>query len=134
MATTRIRVLLCDDHELVRKGVRALLESDLTVERYTLPKTRSWTRTGTPDEESEKPPADGVVTDAANGLLVGALSDELDQPDLLHIGPGPSTSRAAYCASSNSHALVTMRRSTTGRVSEDIAIPGLTASRMFEAS
>ena len=32
MATTRIRVLLCDDHELVRKGVRALLESDLTVE------------------------------------------------------------------------------------------------------
>jgi two-component system, NarL family, response regulator DevR len=32
MAATRIRVLLCDDHELVRKGVRALLESDLTVE------------------------------------------------------------------------------------------------------
>ena len=32
MATTRIRVLLCDDHELVRKGVRALLEPDLTVE------------------------------------------------------------------------------------------------------
>ncbi len=32
MASTRIRVLLCDDHELVRKGVRALLESDLTTE------------------------------------------------------------------------------------------------------
>ncbi len=32
MVSTRIRVLLCDDHELVRKGVRALLEADLTVE------------------------------------------------------------------------------------------------------
>jgi DNA-binding NarL/FixJ family response regulator len=32
MTSTRIRVLLCDDHELVRKGVRTLLESDLTIE------------------------------------------------------------------------------------------------------
>ena len=32
LLSTRIRVLLCDDHELVRKGVRALLEADLTVE------------------------------------------------------------------------------------------------------
>jgi two-component system response regulator DevR len=30
--TTRIRVLLCDDHELVRRGVRALLEADLTID------------------------------------------------------------------------------------------------------
>jgi two-component system, NarL family, response regulator DevR len=30
--TTRIRVLLCDDHELVRRGLRSLLESDLTIE------------------------------------------------------------------------------------------------------
>jgi two-component system, NarL family, response regulator DevR len=32
MGSTRVRVLLCDDHELVRRGLRALLESDLTVE------------------------------------------------------------------------------------------------------
>ncbi len=32
MASTRVRVLLCDDHELVRRGLRALLESDLTIE------------------------------------------------------------------------------------------------------
>jgi len=32
VATTRIRVLLCDDHELVRRGLRGLLESDLTVD------------------------------------------------------------------------------------------------------
>ena len=32
MASTRIRVLLCDDHELVRRGLRALLDSDLTLE------------------------------------------------------------------------------------------------------
>lgn len=32
MASTRVRVLLCDDHELVRRGLRALLDSDLTVE------------------------------------------------------------------------------------------------------
>jgi two-component system response regulator DevR len=32
MVSTRVRVLLCDDHELVRRGLRALLESDLTVE------------------------------------------------------------------------------------------------------
>jgi two-component system response regulator DevR len=32
VATTRIRVLLCDDHELVRRGLRALLESDLTID------------------------------------------------------------------------------------------------------
>jgi two-component system response regulator DevR len=31
MASTRIRVLLCDDHELVRRGLRGLLESDLTI-------------------------------------------------------------------------------------------------------
>jgi two-component system, NarL family, response regulator DevR len=30
--STRVRVLLCDDHELVRRGLRALLESDLTIE------------------------------------------------------------------------------------------------------
>ncbi len=30
--TTRIRVLLCDDHELVRRGVRSLLEADLTID------------------------------------------------------------------------------------------------------
>ncbi len=30
--THRIRVLLCDDHELVRKGVRAVLNADLTIE------------------------------------------------------------------------------------------------------
>jgi two-component system response regulator DevR len=29
---TRVRVLLCDDHELVRGGLKALLDSDLTVE------------------------------------------------------------------------------------------------------
>src|SRR3984893_4060816 len=29
---TRVRVLVCDDHELVRGGLKALLESDLTVE------------------------------------------------------------------------------------------------------
>lgn len=32
MTTTRIRVLLCDDHELVRRGVRSLLEPDLTID------------------------------------------------------------------------------------------------------
>jgi two-component system, NarL family, response regulator DevR len=32
MASNRIRVLLCDDHELVRRGLRGLLQSDLTVE------------------------------------------------------------------------------------------------------
>ena len=32
MSTTRIRVLLCDDHELVRRGLRGLLQSDLTVD------------------------------------------------------------------------------------------------------
>ena len=32
MASTRVRVLLCDDHELVRRGLRALLETDLTIE------------------------------------------------------------------------------------------------------
>jgi two-component system response regulator DevR len=32
VGSTRVRVLLCDDHELVRRGLRALLESDLTVE------------------------------------------------------------------------------------------------------
>jgi two-component system, NarL family, response regulator DevR len=30
--TTRIRVLLCDDHELVRRGVRSLLEANLTID------------------------------------------------------------------------------------------------------
>jgi DNA-binding NarL/FixJ family response regulator len=32
MATTRIRVLVCDDHELVRRGLRALLNADLTLD------------------------------------------------------------------------------------------------------
>ena len=32
MASTRVRVLVCDDHELVRRGLRALLESDLTID------------------------------------------------------------------------------------------------------
>jgi two-component system response regulator DevR len=32
MTSTRIRVLLCDDHELVRRGLRALLEADLTLD------------------------------------------------------------------------------------------------------
>jgi DNA-binding NarL/FixJ family response regulator len=32
MAAKRIRVLLCDDHELVRRGLRGLLETDLTIE------------------------------------------------------------------------------------------------------
>jgi two-component system response regulator DevR len=32
VAATRVRVLLCDDHELVRRGLRALLESDLSIE------------------------------------------------------------------------------------------------------
>jgi len=32
MTSTRIRVLLCDDHELVRRGLRDLLASDLTIE------------------------------------------------------------------------------------------------------
>ncbi len=32
MASTRVRVLLCDDHELVRRGLRGLLETDLTIE------------------------------------------------------------------------------------------------------
>ena len=32
MATTRIRVLLCDDHELVRRGLKGLLQSDITVD------------------------------------------------------------------------------------------------------
>ena len=32
MGSHRVRVLLCDDHELVRRGLRALLESDLTIE------------------------------------------------------------------------------------------------------
>lgn len=31
MPTNRIRVALCDDHELVRRGLRGLLESDLTI-------------------------------------------------------------------------------------------------------
>ncbi|MEO8898791.1 MAG: response regulator transcription factor [Candidatus Dormibacter sp.] len=30
--TTRVRVLLCDDHEMVRKGVRAVLQADLTID------------------------------------------------------------------------------------------------------
>jgi len=30
--STRVRVLLCDDHELVRRGLHSLLESDLTIE------------------------------------------------------------------------------------------------------
>jgi two-component system, NarL family, response regulator DevR len=32
MAATRIRVLLCDDHELVRRGLHALLDADLTLD------------------------------------------------------------------------------------------------------
>jgi two-component system, NarL family, response regulator DevR len=32
VASTRVRVLVCDDHELVRRGLRALLESDLTID------------------------------------------------------------------------------------------------------
>ena len=32
MASQRIRVLICDDHELVRRGLRELLSSDLTIE------------------------------------------------------------------------------------------------------
>lgn len=32
MTSTRVRVILCDDHELVRKGVRALLDADLTID------------------------------------------------------------------------------------------------------
>ena len=32
MVTTRIRVLICDDHELVRRGLRELLTTDLTVD------------------------------------------------------------------------------------------------------
>ena len=32
MPTTRIRVLLCDDHELVRRGLKALLDADLTLD------------------------------------------------------------------------------------------------------
>ena len=32
MTTTRIRVLLCDDHELVRRGLHALLDADLTLD------------------------------------------------------------------------------------------------------
>ena len=32
MAAHHIRVVLCDDHELVRRGLRGLLESDLTIE------------------------------------------------------------------------------------------------------
>lgn len=32
MTSTRIRVLLCDDHELVRRGLRALLDADLTLD------------------------------------------------------------------------------------------------------
>lgn len=32
MPGTRVRVLLCDDHELVRRGVRGLLASDLTID------------------------------------------------------------------------------------------------------
>jgi two-component system response regulator DevR len=32
MTSTRIRVLLCDDHELVRRGLRALLEADPTLD------------------------------------------------------------------------------------------------------
>ena len=31
MAANRVRVVLCDDHELVRRGLRGLLESDLTI-------------------------------------------------------------------------------------------------------
>ena len=32
VTTTRIRVLLCDDHELVRRGLHALLDTDLTLD------------------------------------------------------------------------------------------------------
>ncbi len=32
MASTRIRVLLCDDHELVRRGLHGLLSSELTLD------------------------------------------------------------------------------------------------------
>jgi DNA-binding NarL/FixJ family response regulator len=32
MTSTRTRVLLCDDHELVRRGLRAILEADLTLD------------------------------------------------------------------------------------------------------
>jgi DNA-binding NarL/FixJ family response regulator len=32
MASTRIRVLLCDDHELVRRGLKGLLQSDITID------------------------------------------------------------------------------------------------------
>ena len=32
MTSTRIRVLLCDDHELVRRGLHALLSADLTLD------------------------------------------------------------------------------------------------------
>lgn len=32
MATTRIRVLVCDDHELVRRGLHVLLDADLTLD------------------------------------------------------------------------------------------------------
>jgi two-component system, NarL family, response regulator DevR len=32
MTSTRIRVLLCDDHELVRRGLHALLDADLTLD------------------------------------------------------------------------------------------------------
>lgn len=32
MNPTRVRVLLCDDHELVRRGLKGLLQSDLTVD------------------------------------------------------------------------------------------------------
>ena len=32
MSATRVRVLLCDDHELVRRGLRALLDADLTLD------------------------------------------------------------------------------------------------------
>ncbi len=32
MVSTRIRVLLCDDHELVRRGLHALLDTDLTLD------------------------------------------------------------------------------------------------------
>ncbi|MBV8301588.1 MAG: response regulator transcription factor [Candidatus Dormibacteraeota bacterium] len=32
VTSNRIRVLLCDDHELVRRGLRGLLQSDLTID------------------------------------------------------------------------------------------------------
>ena len=50
MPTTRIRVLLCDDHELVRRGLRSLLEFDLTI-----------------DVIGEASSADGAVSAAAEG-------------------------------------------------------------------